>query len=311
MDTEPINGKDLLREAQEKQQALTLASQCNENGEVIWNTDPKPEPVKSVLQNPRFVLPPVKPKYVDPRTPEQIKADELARETAFQERCKADAQKERLRVWGLVRDKIGHRYDKPLSEFEFFGTGDDQSRQREIVGKVQQFRESMQSNVQSGKGILFVGSRGCGKDYMMATCLKRAVGSGFRPQWMDGSQLFLELRNTMNKTGTRTEAQIMWDLSHAKILAISDPVPAMGNLTEYQASTLLSIIDVRYRAELPTWITLNVSSRKEAEERMGAMLIDRLFENAEVLFCAWPSYREYQRTKQISSDGTSPTVTSK
>ena len=302
MDTQPINGngKDLLREAQEKQRSLNLARhppepKCDENGEVIWNSDPKPEPVKSVLQSPRFVLPPPKPKYVDPRTPEQIKADELARETAYQERCKADATKERLRVWGMLRDKIGPRYDKRLSDFEFYGIPEHQSCQHEVVGTVQKFHESMLDNVQSGRGILFVGSRGTGKDFMMATCLKRAVGVGFRPQWMDGSQLFLELRNTMNKTGTRTEAQIMWDLSHAKVLAISDPVPAMGNLSEYQASALLSIVDVRYRAELPTWITLNVSSRKEAETRMGAMLIDRLFENAEVLFCAWPSYREYRR----------------
>ena len=302
MDTQPINGngKDLLREAQEKQQSLNPARhppepKCDENGEVIWNSDPKPEPVKSVLQSPRFVLPPPKPKYVDPRTPEQIKADDLARETAFQERCKADAAKEMLRVWGMLRDKIGPRYDKPLSELEEYGTDEDVSRQRVVHGKVNQYRQSIQHNVHQGKNLILVGSRGTGKDLLLSMCLKSAVGAGFRPQWMDGSQLFLELRNAMNKTGTRTEAQIMWDLSHAKILALSDPVPAMGNLTEYQASTLLSIIDVRYRAELSTWITLNVASRKEAETRMGAMLIDRLFENAEVLFCAWPSYREYRR----------------
>ncbi len=289
MDTQTIDTKSLLRQASERQRArqpIPLASPRQ--------ADSEPQPLKATIQKASgFYLAPAKPKPVDPRTPEEIEAARLK----WEEARRRDAMIERRRVWDRLLKKLGPKYDKPLSEVEFYGSEEDQSNQRDIFARVSRFAEAMQANVASGKNLLFVGSRGCGKDYMLANNLKRACACGFLPMWMDGSQLFLQLRDSMNPDASKTEAMIVAELAAAPILAISDPVPAVGNLTPFQATTLLAVIDQRYRADRPTWLTLNVSSRKEAEERMGAMLIDRLFENSEVLFCSWPSYREHVREK--------------
>jgi DNA replication protein DnaC len=54
---------------------------------------------------------------------------------------------------------------------------------------------------------------------------------------------------------------------------------------------LLEIIDRRYSHLLPTWMTINVANRKEAETRMGAPTVDRLAHDALTVVCDWPSFR--------------------
>jgi len=238
-----------------------------------------------------------------------IAAEKAARESKWEaeqaERWRLqrieDQKADRKRRLGLLADQIGKKYmTKDLTEREFYGSEADQAKQRTAFAKVDEFIANMKTGVDAGKNLLLVGSRGTGKDFCLANCLRLAIWRyGFAVKWMDGSRLFLNLRDSMNKHAAKTEAQIIYDLSDFPIVALSDPMPAMGNITEFQASILLSIVDARYRNDRPTWMTLNVSSRKEAEQRMGAMLVDRLFENSEVIFFDWPSYREHTRAVSV------------
>lgn len=66
----------------------------------------------------------------------------------------------------------------------------------------------------------------------------------------------------------------------ADVLAISD-LPAQ--LTSDQINNLFWIIDHRYSHCRPTWVALNVTSRREAEELLGEMTVDRLWHDALVI----------------------------
>jgi hypothetical protein len=42
-------------------------------------------------------------------------------------------------------------------------------------------------------------------------------------------------------------------------------------------------------------VTANVASSEEAKAALSAPILDRLIDNAFVLFCNWPSYRQSRR----------------
>jgi DNA replication protein DnaC len=76
------------------------------------------------------------------------------------------------------------------------------------------------------------------------------------------------------------------------VLYLSDPLPPFGNLTAHQATMLFRILDARYSRSKPTWVSVNVVSGLELDERIGAQNGDRLRDNAICILCDWPSYRK-------------------
>jgi DNA replication protein DnaC len=80
-------------------------------------------------------------------------------------------------------------------------------------------------------------------------------------------------------------------MTRPNVLAISDPTPPLGELSDYQRSMLFRVVDRRYRDLRPTWVTINAADSAEAERKIAPNIIDRLAHGALVLRCNWPSYR--------------------
>ena len=55
---------------------------------------------------------------------------------------------------------------------------------------------------------------------------------------------------------------------------------------------LFRILDGRYSRRRPTWVTVNVSSRAELNERLTPQNADRLRDGALAVFCDWQTYRK-------------------
>ena len=234
----------------------------------------------------------------DLRTPEQREADrqqwdEVAREYAIEAERQRRAQR-----WLRVAKQIGHDYaSRRLSNWEFHGDPAEQQAQRDTLGKFRTFRDGMRVNATQGHNLIIFGAMGTGKDYLLSVAMRHAVLShGFDVLWQNGTEMFSEFRATMRSDSEQCEARLLRALIGADILAISDPLPPSGVLSEYQAATLFSIVDGRYRAQRPTWLTLNVVNGNEARSRMGAQTVDRLTHRAVSLFCNWNSYRQFDRT---------------
>lgn len=141
--------------------------------------------------------------------------------------------------------------------------------------------------------VVFVGPPGTGKDTLLAWLGRVAIGCRRSVHWVNGPDLFSRIRDLIGSD--RSEFEFIEHLKGFDILAISDPCPPGGNLTESQVQWLYRVIDARQRAGRPVWVTANVQDAKEARERLSPQVWDRLTDGAAVLLCSWKSFRRPAR----------------
>jgi len=213
------------------------------------------------------------------------------RDVRVKARCEAEAlREETMRRDGNLaelRRRIGKRYTTcTLSNYEI--TSD---RQQSTVRQVLEYAANIAENVKNGAGIVLYGPPGTGKDHLLAALMQLAIANhGFTVRWVNGLEVFGEVRDRIG-TGAKEESFVK-DYLKPNILAVSDPIPPWGPITQFQATTLFRIIDGRYRSLKPTWVTLNVSQGGEAIERLGATIVDRLRHGSLALYFDWESYRK-------------------
>lgn len=225
--------------------------------------------------------------YQPPRPPGET------RELFSSEQEEAEAERKRAKRQRMENAQtffktIGRRYEK--ARFETFRAVDQD--QRFAVAKLKAFGETLAEHVTEGHGVVLFGPSGTGKDHLLIALAVVALKKGFKVGWKNGATFFGDLRATMDRNSAGSEDGILLPLEHKSILVLSDPVPPSGTLTEYQATMLLRLVDSRYRQMRPTWVTMNVQNRGDAEKKLGSAIVDRLRDNSLCLFCNWPSYRK-------------------
>lgn len=197
----------------------------------------------------------------------------------------------------------GKRYGScRLSNFEFHGTDEQRRLQREAVVRLRQW--DIAAAFGEGQNLLLYGPVGSGKDHMLSACVYRLIFSAavkcerfgeassraVQPKWTSGADLFGEMRDGITKK--IPEASSLASYVGADLLCISDPVPSgQDTLTDFQAQALYRILDRRYNACRPTWITANILDRHEFDRRLSPQISDRLRDGALAVRCDWPSYR--------------------
>jgi DNA replication protein DnaC len=168
----------------------------------------------------------------------------------------------------------------------------DTEAQQKAAETLRLFGKSMDDHCEAGRGLILFGPKGTGKDHLaMALAFRAIIQFGLDVEWTNGMDLFGRFRDAMDDKDT-SEHDLIREYARRQILYISDPVPPVGNLTEFQASVLFRILDARYSSMKPTWITVNVTSAVELDARIGAQNGDRLRDGATAIFCNWPSYRK-------------------
>lgn len=186
------------------------------------------------------------------------------------------------------------------------------NEQREALECVIQYANNLMGHVESGTNLIIFGPRGTGKDHLLAALMINAImdygimnhrigitryyGTDGRPDlnWTNGINFFSSLRDSFSRSSHETEKDWRSEYANPSILAISDPLPPVGPLTDFQKSALFSVLDSRYSHMRPTWITVNVADGAELDERMGPQNADRLRDGAIVVCCNWESFRKAQ-----------------
>lgn len=171
--------------------------------------------------------------------------------------------------------------------------------QAKAVATLRKFIEDYPEHREAGTGLLFVGGAGTGKDHLAVACAREAIlqhGANFG--WCEGASLFRRVRASFDERHGECEVEIIRDIASHDVWLISDPVPpvtgherSQGSVTEFQAGTLLQVIDERYRAMKPTWATLNVASGEEMNSRLSSPVADRLRHGATLIVCDWATHR--------------------
>lgn len=195
-----------------------------------------------------------------------------------------DFQSRPTDVKGLIAD-LGSRYaHAELSNYEIYD-----AKQRAVIEDVKTFAMEMEERTKGGGGLLLYGGVGTGKDHVIAALLKIAIARyGFSAKWTDGRKLFADARKAI---GDEAETEFLRKLTRPYILAISDPQPPQGDLTDFQSSLLRDVIDRRYRDCKPTWMTTNLDRKDDAIAMLSAPVIDRINHDVTKFFFDWQSYR--------------------
>ena len=189
---------------------------------------------------------------------------------------------------------VGRRYeDCGLNNYETTA-----AEQTHTVKSLQSYLTNLAANVRGGNGLVLFGPSGTGKDHLLVAMAREAIWEGVNVVWTNGRDLFAEVRGLMGRDryqsldSPASEEELLAPLINADVTFISDPIPPTGALTEFQSDVLFRVLDARYRDRMPTWVTINVENGSEADDRMGAQLVDRLRHDALVIHCNWPSYRK-------------------
>lgn len=208
-------------------------------------------------------------------------------EITFEEReIQRECQKYSIQ-WSKFIERRGRRYRNcKLANYEA-----KTAEQKSLLAKLSEYIDNMPNEVDEGRNIILFGPKGTGKDHCIMALARAAFMFGRSVAWRNGVALFSDLREAMSYDNPNSESGIANELTNAPVLWISDPVPPGGQLNEQQKAFFFRVIDARYSQMRPTWITVNVASGADAEQRLGAQSVDRLRECALQHFCNWKSRR--------------------
>ena len=207
-------------------------------------------------------------------------------DSGYAERQKAQEAKEASRqIHDRLKsfaDEIGSRYDNATLETYEPAT----KSQRMALDAIKAHSTGVCA---FSENIVLYGPCGSGKDHLLIGLAKKAIAKGMTVRWVFGVDLFREMRDAIG-TGS-SEREVIASLVRPDILILSDPAPPDASVTDHQRSTLLSVLDQRYRKCKPTWSTINATNRDEAIDRLGGQSVDRLWTDASQIFVNAPSHR--------------------
>jgi len=194
-----------------------------------------------------------------------------------------------------IDQHVGRRYAR--CSFDNFEVGPlEKAKKQAALDACVEYAANFREHFEAGRSLVIVGPKGTGKDHLLTATIRRIAKSFGRPgkvMFRDGLSLFSEFRAAF---GTETtEQSIIRRYIAPALLAISDPLPPRGMLSEHEQRMALRIIDGRYRESRPMALTINAANRKEIGDRMGVQACDRIFDCAVVVRCVWESYRTDQK----------------
>lgn len=153
-----------------------------------------------------------------------------------------------------------------------------------------ELQDEMPTAFRNGGGLILYGPQGTGKDHLQFAMLRHAIiECGFSAAWRDGLRLQDEIRRAI---GDGREPELRDELREPHILAISDPLPPIGELNQWNLSFLRDVIDRRYQDLKSTWVTFNGTAIEDLKPILTAPLAARLIDSSIVLHCNWPSHRK-------------------
>lgn len=166
----------------------------------------------------------------------------------------------------------------------------ESEEQHKAIATLREFVGNIREEVKAGTNVVLFGPKGTGKDHLLAALVRNAIRFDVFPQWINGMDLFGDIRDRMDSG--LSEREYVQSLIRPDVLYISDPLPPSGTLTEFQQAIVFRVLDGRYSRRRPVWVSVNVAGGGELEQRMGAQNADRLRDGALAIYCNWPSYRK-------------------
>lgn len=204
----------------------------------------------------------------------------------------SDAEQQRqakiMAAIDAVRKQVGEKYaDAAVANWRT-----ETDRQKQVREAVIDYCRTISDRVKAREGVVLYGPVGTGKDHLAVGIAKAACLAGLSVRWLKGQEWFGSLRDSIDSD--RSERDLFRALA-CDVLVISDPLPPLGALTQYQASMLYRLVESRSSSGEVIVATINVADDAEADARLGAQTWDRLKERAWSIKCEWRSFRKPAR----------------
>lgn len=143
------------------------------------------------------------------------------------------------------------------------------------------------AKVERGQGVYLQGEVGCGKTYTACTAARLAIEGGMRTLVIDTPGLLRTVRASYSDD-CETEADAIAHIVRKDLLVIDDL--GKENPTDWTLQTLFSVIDGRYRDELPVIVTsqfkksdLAARLAKRGDPETAQAIVSRLTEMCETV----------------------------
>lgn len=155
------------------------------------------------------------------------------------------------------------------------------SKQMYDLGKkyVQNFKECKDEAL----GLLLYGEPGNGKTYLSSCIANELLKQSVPVICVSVNGLLSRIQQTYNKWGKEAQNDVIRGLCNADLLIIDDL--GTEQLTEWSRSMIYSIIDSRYRSQLPLIITTNLKIDAKKTNDILADLYDRRTEDRILEMC--------------------------
>lgn len=211
------------------------------------------------------------------------------------EREAAQRRTQAAQRWAAIQASIGARY--AMSTFEGYEVY--HADQRPALEAVKQYAANLPAHVARGDGLILYGPCGTGKDHLLNCVLREAaLTHGLPVSHVYGLDLHAQVREAMDDERVEKALKSYRD---AQVLAISDPIPNAGTLTDWQRQTMMRLVNTRYVSMRTTMLTINAPSLDPGVDpktqvnvwnELTDAVFDRLTEGAVMVPCFWPSYRQ-------------------
>ena len=188
-----------------------------------------------------------------------------------------------------------------LESFQLSATAQIKARQNKVLSVLRSL--VLPDVIREATPLVFCGPLGTGKDHLAVAMMYRVIDQMLvECRWVNGLELFGLSRDGMSRD--QPEEQLLRTYCDPVVLTISDPIPPKGDASAWNVGLLYRIIDRRYRACKPTWVTINCAGQEEMEERLSGQVFDRLKHGAYFLSCFWPSARQSKNSAPGANSGT-------
>ncbi|MGL5151413.1 MAG: ATP-binding protein [Clostridium sp.] len=158
-----------------------------------------------------------------------------------------------------------------------------------LFNVIQSYAEQYKRIKEDNIGLIIYGNPGCGKTYGVCCIANYLLAKGVPTICISINGILDRIKSTYDPYGREEEESIIRSFSSADFLIIDDLGTELKN--EWTSSRVYRIIDGRYRNNLPTIITTNLTL-KDIRNRYDERVYDRIREMCTSVICDGKSIRE-------------------
>ncbi len=148
-----------------------------------------------------------------------------------------------------------------------------------VVSAVRRYIRNLDSNLEQGRGLCFVGDVGTGKTTLAMLVSKHALEAGRSVAIYSMPRLLADIRTTYDEGSDRSYVDMLDRLAAVDLLHLDDV--GAERTSEWVLEQLYAIINARYEEGRSLLVTTNVEDRDALRAQIGARTVSRLVEMCE------------------------------